>query len=177
MKETIHIDLALKQFYEGLSSPEEDLLLYLALCEQESEAYAADRALLATLFEGGASSTDSAEQEALSLQIDQWQAREEQASKAQKRNKPGAFLRMISTVSQYAAAAVVATLLLMNMQLGITESREKNLSRLNNMVINQEQVNEQAMLAVAMLERFVSVNQKLEMQAEFTDGEAAELPN
>ncbi len=81
---------------------------------------------------------------------------------------------MISTLSQYAAAAVVATLLLMNMQLGITESREKNLSRLNNVVINQEQVNEQAMLAVAMLERFVSVNQKLEMQAEFTEGGSAE---
>ena len=122
------IDQLLERYYDGLSTPDEEFVLYLALLQEEpGSPYYADRMLLEATLQRAASQTKSA--------------------------TPAATPRWKVWVRKYAAAAAV--LIVGGVGVSVFQwgrnSRQAELSLLNGQPIPQEQVNEYTLAAFTKL--------------------------
>lgn len=122
------IEQLLERYYDGLSTPDEEFVLYLALLQEEpSSPYYADRMLLEATLQRAASQTKSA--------------------------KPAPTPRWKVWVRKYAAAAAV----LIVGGVGVSffqwgrNSRQAELSLRNGQPIPQDQVNEYTLAALSKL--------------------------
>ena len=122
------IDQLLERYYDGLSTPDEEFVLYLALLQEEpGSPYYADRMLLEATLQRAASQT--------------------------KRATPAATPRWKVWVRKYAAAAAV--LIVGGVGVSVFQwgrnSRQAELSLRNGQPIPQEQVNEYTLTALTKL--------------------------
>ena len=122
------IDLLLERYYDGLSTPDEEFVLYLALLQEEpGSPYYADRMLLEATLQRAASQAKSA--------------------------TPAPTPRWKIWVRKYAAAATV--LLIGGVGVSVFQwgrnSRQAELSLRNGQPIPQEQVNEYTLAALTKL--------------------------
>ena len=122
------IDQLLERYYDGLSTPDEEFVLYLALMQEDSGSpYYADRMLLEATLQRAASQTKSA--------------------------TPALTPRWKIWVRKY--AAVAAVLLIGGVGVSVFQwgrnSRQAELSLRNGQPIPQEQVNEYTLAALTKL--------------------------